>query len=42
MLLHRNCGSKTDLDAKGKKDFETLFKRHFKRKIASAKIENIC
>ena len=34
----------TDLDAKAKKkyDFEALFKRIFKRKISSAKIEKIC
>ena len=34
---------KPDLDAKGNKhDFEALFKRSFKRKIASAKIDKIC
>ena len=34
---------KPDLDAKAKKkDFEAIFKRNFKRKIASAKIEKIC
>ena len=34
---------KPDLDAKAKKDdFEALFKRNFKRKIISAKIEKIC
>ena len=32
-----------DLDAKAKKDdFEALFKRIFKRKITSAKMEKIC
>jgi len=32
-----------DLDAKAKKeDFEALFAKNFKRKIASAKIEKIC
>ena len=32
-----------DLDAKAKKDdFETLFKRTFKRKIASVRIQKIC
>ena len=34
---------KPDLDAKAKKnDFEALFKRIFKRKIISAKMEKIC
>ena len=34
---------KLDLDAKAtKNDFEALFKRNFKRKIISAKIEKIC
>ena len=34
---------KPDLDAKAKKRrFEALFKRIFKRKITSAKIEKIC
>ena len=36
---------KPDLDAKAKRqkdDFEALFKRNFKRKIISAKIEKIC
>ena len=33
---------KPDLDAKAKKDdFEALFRRNFKRKIASVKIEKI-
>ena len=34
---------KPDFDAKAKKnDFEALFKRIFKRKITSAKMEEIC
>jgi len=34
---------KPDLDAKAKKDdFEALFKRNFKRKITSAKMDKIC
>ena len=34
---------KPDLDARAKKDdFEALFKRIFKRKITSAKMEEIC
>ena len=37
------AASKPDLDAKAKKeDFEALFKRIFKRKITSAKMEEIC
>jgi len=37
------AAAQPDLDAKAKKeDFEALFKRTFKRKIASAKIEKIC
>ena len=38
-----NCISKPDLDARAKKDdFEALFKRIFRRKITSAKMEKIC
>ena len=33
---------KPDPDAKTKKDFEALFERSFKRKIASVNIEKIC
>ena len=40
-----NCGSKTgwiSTPKRQKDDFEALFKRNFKRKIISAKIEKIC
>ena len=38
-----NCISKTGSRRQSeKKDFEAIFKRNFKRKIASAKIEKIC
>ena len=47
-LVHnhnRNCSSKTgwiSTPTRQKDDFEALFKRNFKRKIISAKIEKMC
>ena len=42
-MVSEIAAPKPDLDAKAEKnDFEALFKRIFKKKIASAKIAKIC